>query len=415
MAAEEGAPVSGRDRLTELDIIRGLALFGVLWMSLFGHIGLVIPEEHMSTLASAPVDKWVTFFTTWLAAGKAQALFSFLFGLGFALFLERAEGRGANGNLLYVRRLGFLLVLGFAHLWLLWIGDILNAYAMMGFVLMLTRRWPGWLLLGTGLALTLLGTVALRFVVEHTISAPGAPPPWAAIQDAGALRRFALFQGSDYAAYVRELFHASWAELYGQPIGIVFLAWILGRFMIGSWIYRQGWMQDTERYSAGFRKWAPILLVAGLLIALVGPALNLAGIKAPPPWYYGTQLLGRLAQFILPLGYAAGIVVLCRQERWRERLSGLGAVGQVALTNYLMQSLLYMFLLYGFGFGLLPWLGSTLALIVALVFFALQIAFSRWWLARCRFGPVEWLWRSATYGRWQELRRPGTETAALTA
>jgi uncharacterized protein len=87
----------------------------------------------------------------------------------------------------------------------------------------------------------------------------------------------------------------------------------------------------------------------------------------------------------------------------------------MALTNYLMQSLLYFFLLYGFGFGLLPWLGSTLALIVALVFFALQIVFSRWWLERCRFGPAEWLWRSATYGRWQKLGRPSAESAPLAA
>jgi uncharacterized protein len=404
MASEATAPATGTARLAELDVIRGFALFGVFWMNLFQHIGLIIPTEHADKLASAPVDKVVTFVTLWLAAGKAQALFSFLFGLGFALFLERAEARGANGTVLYVRRLAVLLLIGLAHLWLLWIGDILNAYALMGFVLILTRRWPGWLLLGAGVVLATFGTLALRLLSDFYLTAPGAQPSWVLTQQEGTLRRFALFQHADYAAYVRELFRASWDEIYLSPIGPVFLGWILGRFMIGSWVYRQGWMQDTARHAAGFRKWALILLPAGLLIGLIGPTLFALGIKAPSPWNYGLQILGRINLIVLPFGYAAALVVLCQSAAWRGRLSGLGAVGQMALTNYLAQSLVYMFLLYGFGFGLMTRLGSTMALGIAAAFFAVQVAYSRWWLARYRFGPVEWLWRSATYGSRQPMR-----------
>jgi uncharacterized protein len=104
------------------------------------------------------------------------------------------------------------------------------------------------------------------------------------------------------------------------------------------------------------------------------------------------------------LAYAAIIVVLCQNPKWRARLSGLGAVGQMALTNYVAQSMVFVFVLYGFGFGLLPYNGATFALCLAVVTFAVQIAYSRWWLARYRFGPLEWVWRTLTYGQKQPMR-----------
>ena len=110
---------------------------------------------------------------------------------------------------------------------------------------------------------------------------------------------------------------------------------------------------------------------------------------------------------------AAGpVVVLLQNPHWQARLSGLATAGRMALTNYLAQSLLFFFLLYGFGAGLLPYTAPTFALVLALVFYAGQIAFSRWWLRRYRFGPAEWLWRSWTYDQWQPMRRlPATMSA----
>ncbi|RYY27546.1 MAG: DUF418 domain-containing protein [Sphingomonadales bacterium] len=395
--------VTGTDRMPELDIIRGFALFGVLWMNLFEHADLAMAPDILDKLWLAPVDRVVGPLSSWLMQGKAQALFSMLFGLGFALFLDRAQARGADGTRLYLRRLSFLLILGVAHALLLWMGDILNAYAAMGFLLILTRRWPNWALLVAGLALTLLTTVALRLYADMTVP-QGQAPWWVAIQDAGTARRYAVFMGHDYLAYVRELWIGSTAELYLMPIGPAYLGWILGRFLLGSWIFRQGWMQNTQLYAAGFRKWAPILLVSGLLIAGIGPLLYNLGIKVPSPWNYGMNLLGRTSQLLLPLGYAATLVVLWHKGRMKRLLSGLGAAGQMALTNYLTQSLLFFFVFYGFGLGLLPYAGATFSLLLALGFYALQIAFSIWWLKRYRFGPAEWVWRSFTYGERQPFK-----------
>jgi uncharacterized protein len=403
------APATGRDRLTELDVIRGFALFGVLWMNLYEHADLAMAPGVLEKLPTAAIDKWVGYASTWLMQGKAQALFSFLFGLGFALFLDRAEKRSTNGTWLYVRRIGFLLVLGFAHALLLWLGDILNAYAMMGLLLVFTRRLPGWALLALG-ALLCFSTLGLRLYGELTL-APGQAPWWRGLAEQGAVRRYPVFMGQNYGAYVRELWSGNFDELYLTPIGPVYLGWILGRFMIGSWIYRQGWLQDTARYAAGFRRAAAILLPLGLAISAFGLALHIAGIKIPRPWNWSLSVLGPLGLYTLALGYAAGLVVLCQRPAWRRRLAGLGAAGQMALTNYLTQSLLYFFLLYGFGLGLLPYAGATFCLVLAVLFYGAQIAFSRWWLARYRFGPVEWLWRSFTYGSRQPMRRVPEEAA----
>jgi uncharacterized protein len=411
MTMNSVAPVARQDRISEIDIIRGFALFGVLWVNLLQHADLAIPQEHLATLPTASIDNVVNIVSRWLAQAKAQALFSMLFGFGFAIMMDRLEQRGVDGTRIYLRRLTILLAIGLVHLFLLWSGDIVHSYAMMGFLLLLTRRWPAWLLIGVGVALALLTLPSL--IAYETIAFTDGPAPWLAEQVAGQSRRWVLLQGSDYGAFVAENVRLVFSEIYVFPVGPVVLGWILGRFMIGAWIYRQGWLQVPDRHAAFFRKWTAILLPAGLLLGGLRMITHFLGIRISglgEVLFFAVLWTGILIQ---ALGYAAGIVVLCRKPAWRRRLSGLGAVGQMALTNYVMQSFFFLFVLYGFGLGLLPWNGATFSLAFALALFAFQIAFSRWWLARYRFGPLEWVWRSLTYGERQPMRlRPPPEPAA---
>lgn len=399
MADAPARPLPGKNRLVELDIVRGLALFGVFWVNLYGADDW-IPASHLVRLPTAPLDEVVGFITEWLAAGKAQTLFTLLFGFGFAVMMERIEGHGANATAVYLRRLAVLLVIGVAHLLLLYIGDILHAYALMGFLLLLARRWKGWALLVVGLPLAILMPIVLRIGVDLTL-APGAIPPWRLDDQAAEIRWWHTFQGSDYRAYVTELIRSNIMEMYVAPTA-AFFAGIFGRFLLGLWIFRQGWLQNVSRYEKGFRFWATVLIGAGLIIAGAPPLVERLTGEAMTPLL--GVFLGRSSSLILALGYAAAMIVLCQQSKWLARFSGLRAVGQMALTNYLLQSFVYFFGLYGFGFGLLPYAGATFALLLAIPLFALQMAFSSWWLSRFRFGPVEWLWRCATYGEWQRFR-----------
>ena len=403
------APTAGDERIGELDIIRGFALFGVLWVNMYGYPEYIVSGDRIVHLWGETLDHAVGLFTEWVAYGKAQALFSMLFGFGFAILSDRTEARGLDARILYLRRILILLAVGVAHVLLLWAGDILHAYALMGLVLMMTRKWPSRLVLGLGLALS-LGTAVAGDLWLTAITPEGRQPAVFALTHAGMERRWDVFLGHDYAAYVRELWSMIGPEFYGSPLGYVFLGTILGRLLIGAWIYRQGWMQDTARYAAGFRRALPWLLIGGLAIAAVDPVMAALRVAIPQGAEHAPAFIKQLGQLVLALGYGCGLVVLCQSAWWKRRLSGLGAVGQMALTNYLMQSLVYMFVLNGFGLGWMRYAGATACLGLAVVVFALQILFSRWWLARFRFGPAEWLWRWATYGHRPPLRR--TEAAA---
>jgi uncharacterized protein len=400
----DAAPVEQGQRIGELDIIRGFALFGVLWMNVFGLGGFLVPTDKIHGLTDFKVlEDVVRFASNLVMHGKAQALFSLLFGFGFAVMMDRIGARGGNGTAIYLRRLTILLVVGIAHTALIWMGDILNAYAAMGFLLLLTRRWPKAWLLGVGLALAVLSTAAV--MAYYQLTSPAGPPPFVAAMEAGAAARWPVVMGHDYPAFVVAMFKGLFVEFYGQPIALAYFGWILGRFMIGSWIFRQGWLQAPERHLTGFAIAAATLVPAGLMMAVLRhlmKALELKPLDWAQPIFRG---LGPVADLVIALGYGALIVVLCQVPAIRRALSGLGAAGQMALTNYLAQSLAYFLILYGFGLGLLPWMGPTLSLAFTVVVFGLQILFSRWWLSRYRFGPAEWLWRWATYGVRPALKR----------
>lgn len=401
MTTSGAAPISAAERIGEVDIIRGFALFGVLWMNLYAHPRGLFPSEKYEGLATSVLDPAFSFIGEWLMMGKAQALFSILFGFGFAILTDRAARRGADGSALYLRRLLILFVVGVAHLLLLWTGDILHAYAAMGLGLILTRRLPGWALLLLGVFFCILFQPLAGDVYKAVV-----PDAWRSHADVmvGFERRWDVFLSADYPAYLRMLAFGAWDELYGQSVGLVFLSLILGRFFIGAWIYRTGWMQDVDAHADAFRKWASILLVVGLALSIIPPAMRGLELRPLPEIRPLYRLVNPTGTVVLALGYGALLAALCQTSAWRTKLSGLGAVGRMALTNYLTQSLVYFFVLYGFGLGWMRWLGPAACLPFALVVFALQIAFSRWWLARFRFGPAEWLWRSATYGRWQPFR-----------
>lgn len=402
---DAATPTAQSDRIGEVDIIRGFALFGVLWMNVFGMGDFVVPADKIHGLTQfETLEKVLGFWSPLLMSGKAQALFSLLFGFGFAIMMERIGQRGGDGPMTYLRRLSVLLVVGVAHTSLLWTGDILNAYAAMGFLLLLTRRWSGRWLLTFGLLFAIVVPAGVALFYQLT-TPEGQQPAFIAALEAGSEARWPIVMGHDYPAFVVAMFKALFVEYYSQPIAIMYFGAILGRFLIGSWIFRQGWLQNPKQHLAAFGVVAATFIPLGLLIGVHRPMM--AAMELKPMSWAGPlfRSLGPIAELVQAIGYGALLMVLCQIPVVRRRLGGLGSVGQMALTNYLTQSVFFVFVLYGFGFGLLPWMGPTLSLVFAVVLFTAQIGFSRWWLSRYRFGPAEWLWRWATYGVKPALKR----------
>ena len=233
-------------------------------------------------------------------------------------------------------------------------------------------------------------------------------PEWL-YSDAAILERQAVAVGGDYPAIVALFAQWSWVEWLAGGMMAAWLVYALGRFALGAAIGRSGILDDIPRFLPLLRRIAwialPAGIVAGLLIRLVlDDLLRLPGDVAT--WKAVAQSLRSPAALLLAAGYCAGIVVAL-QRGWGRRLFGLFApVGQMALTNYLAQGLIYAFVLFGVGPGLAlaGKIGSAAVLAICVAFFALQIVFSHWWLARFRFGPMEWLWRTLTYGERPALR-----------
>jgi uncharacterized protein len=389
------SPIGTTERIQEIDIIRGFALFGVLWLNLAAQSHTLAPEGMFDDLATARLDAIIEPIADIFIANKAMTLFSLLFGYGFAMIISRLESRGAAAGRIFLRRTSILFVIGIIDIWFLWIGDILHVYALMGFILFLTRKWSDRSLLITGLLLALFSHASVEIILQYNYD---EPYPWWSIYDAGAERRFEIFQGNSYSAYVVELWRASWEEMWGTPDYIPYCTTSLGRFMLGAWIFRQGWLQRTDRFRLQFRRWAAILIPGGIVLSLV--SMKIDEISDATAWVFDP-----VPQLVLALGYGALVVSLCQSEAFRNAMGGVAAIGRTALTNYLLQGVMYVFVLYGFGFGLLNMLGATTCLLLAVLTFIVQVQLSHWWVRRFQFGPMEWVWRSLTYGQMQPMRR----------
>ena len=385
------APIELSERIHVLDVIRGFALFGVLLMNLVMQSFWLAPWGAFDDLPTARIDALIVPGVFILVGGKAMTLFSLLFGYGFAMMISRLEDREAHGDHVLLRRLAILFIIGILHMFLLWFGDILCFYAAMGFVLLIARKWSDRTLLICGLILALLSMPITEYILTLLV---GKPYPWWEVAQEGAARRFELFQGNDYSDYVAENWQMTWSEVWGNPQLMTYL-WptTLGRFMLGAWMFRQGWFNNLSQHAIQFRRYGAFLVSCGLVISYLA-------YKSKSP--YGA--LGPLSELLLGLGYGSAIVAVYGTNALRRLSSGFAAVGRMALTSYLMQSLVYVFVLYGFGLGLLKVLGGTACVIIAVMTFGAQISFSQWWLGRYQFGPVEWLWRSLTYAKMQPIR-----------
>lgn len=401
-------PVTGRERITELDVLRGMALFGVLTMNFVAFAGdMMITPAQKEALATTSADWWTSNGVRLFIGDKANTVFATLFGLGFYLQMKRGEGRpGFEAR--YRRRLFWLLVFGWLNTLFLWVWDILNLYAVAGFFLLAMRRWRTRTLLLFGIPASLYSDKVQSWLIElFALPIPSSDPLFA---EPAILARQELAREGDYPAIVESMWHFTVADWLVGGLMVALLLYAVGRFALGAAIGRSGILDDIPRFIPLLRRVAAIAIPSGLLLALllrlvVEDLLVLPGDAGD--WKTIAGMLRSPVALMLAAGYCAGVVVAL-QKGWGKRLFGpFAAVGQMALTNYLAQGLIYGFVLFGIGpgLGLAGRIGSFHVLLICIAFFAFQVAYSHWWLARFRFGPMEWLWRALTYGERPSFRR----------
>jgi len=403
-------PIAPAERIATIDILRGVAIFGILVENMLFFGGPISLWQLTEPWWPAPADQVVNAAVHWLEKGKFYALFSFLFGLGVTLQMQRVGASGSRFVRLYVRRMLTLLAIGLAHALLLWWGDILSTFAVLGFLLLLFRRasdkallfWAVMLWLGP--LMVILTAAGADELLKLTPLAAMTTQSDVAAQQA-ALREAAHQSVERYGA-------GSPGDIFAQRLADLHHAWaarafhsstIFMMFLLGMYAGRRGYLQNPDghpRLHSHLLRWA---LPVGLL-AHLGYALTLGSDKLLP-------MIANMVPFtiglpLLTFGYIAAVVTLARRAPWRKLLAPLAAVGRMSLSNYLLQTVVCTTLFYSYGFGLYGRVSPTVGLIPTVLLYAAQVALSNWWLHRFRFGPVEWLWRSVTYAKWQPLRHP---------
>ena len=402
-----GGPVDVNERSSLLDGLRGWALLGILAANLMTFTGFMfIPDAERGRMLFAEFDDIVELLLEWLVTGKFYALFSLLFGIGFAIQIGRLERRGEGAGR-YLRRLFILFLIGIAHMLLLWLGDILALYALMGAMLLLFRRASDRALIRWAVALWLV-PIVWSAAIHFGGFRPDRPIFGAAIAliagaglDVGN-GPLPVFQS---ASIVDDL-KAHPGEMLIRLADLVYqmrFTKVLGMFLIGLWAGRRAIHADPAAFRPLLRRAARIGLGVGLPLSLAKAVFSMWPSESPVI-QLAAELFYCLGTPTLALGYAAGFTLLWLGAR-RGMIEAAAPAGRMALTNYLMQTVLQSAIFLGWGLGLMGKYGLVVILPLAPAIFALQVAYSRWWLARYRFGPVEWLWRSATYGRAQPMRR----------
>lgn len=421
----QARPVDVSERVVLLDVLRGFALWGVFVSNSFTWFSgrNLLPREEAQALAAPPFEAAVTALYHFFVNQKFVTLFSFLFGLGFSIQLTRAEARGRPIVPLYSRRLLVLLGIGLVHLFGVWVGDVLSSYAVMGFVLLLFRQrsdrtvlaWVLVLLVAAPLLIPILQRFGPILLHGAQVAAEEAK---AHEEHAAQMRtRFlAALSGDSFWTAQKESARYFFTAMLPQVNRLLWMSGILGRFLLGLLAGRHLLMQDVERN----RPWHRRLLGWGLVLGVLGNGtwvlvqrLRIAGLVDPAKdaWTVVMPAIQELGYLGLAAVYVAAFALLFQRERWRKGMHVLAPVGRMALTNYLLQSVVSICLYHGWGLGLVGRLPPSQCVALTLAIFALQVPFSYVWLSRFRFGPAEWLWRSLTYGRVQPMRlAPGSAT-----
>jgi len=431
VASNAVAPIGAEQRVRELDVLRGVALFGVFLMNMIGltEAEVMSTSIQLESLPTAHIDRISLEVINWLFLDKANTLFAFLFGLGFYLQMERIEARGADFARLYRRRLGFLLLMGITHIVFIWMWDILHLYAMAGFFLLALRKVTTRTLLVGGIVLALFGRIAQDGLAEFAglNSWHGYPSPYS---DSAVIVRQGLSAAGDYVGLFHEFARLNLVDYLLNASIVGWLLYVLGRFMVGAWVGRHGWIQRAADYLPGFKRTMWMTLPLGLIVGAISQLIfayaqsgyNATGYSptddgptgayaATSPmlrwehWLFVGRTLHLFAVPLLATGYVCAIVVGLHTTLGRRLLTPFAWSGRMALTNYFGQSLFYAVVMFGVGPGLdlAGRIGATEVFVMIVVAYATQMLFSRWWLSRFRYGPAEWVWRGLTYGKWPQL------------
>ena len=403
-------------RHISLDAMRGFAVMGILAMNI---IGFAMPEwAYVSPAAYGTgtlADQIAWAFSFIFIDGKMRGLFSLLFGASMMLIIDRATAKGESAAQVHYRRMAWLAMFGLAHYFFIWAGDILFLYAIIGMIAFRFRNWPPARLIKVALIIFAVGLAiwGIQFgglqVFQYFATRPDA-----SVDTARQFREMmastdlafdiapdlALHRGSYAAITMSKL--DDWAE----PLLLVVqsASETLPLMMIGMAMQKSGFL--TGAWAAGdYRRWVMRMVPAGLLLtaalAVWMVAVDFDRITALAVLYFW----GGIPRMMMTIGYAALLIMLIDRYRNHAMLARVAAAGRAAFSNYLGTSIVMTTIFYGYGFGLFGHVGRAGLWLFVLGAWAVMLLWSKPWLMKFHYGPLEWLWRSLARGKMQAMRR----------
>ncbi len=405
-------PVQPKERIEIIDILRGFALLGILLVNMDLFINPVETAVFPPDPGKPFIDKITYWFIRFLAEGKFYSLFSLLFGLGFAIQMDRAAEKSVKFGGVYFRRILILLLFGFIHAFYIWVGDILMLYAVTGLILLLFRKAkPKTLIVWSIILFSIPVLMQSSGVVAVEL---GRMDPDAAAE----IEKSLATQDSTYRANIAagyEVYpHGNFTEITAQRrkdmkfmgfVSIILLPNVLAMFLIGLYFGKRKLLHNASENLALFRKLLRWAIFAGIPMNILFATLKISVSPIEPTPMVVLMITAMVVGApLLCLGYVSMIVFLVQKQPGLNLLNKLAPVGRLALTNYLGQSIACTLIFYGYGLGFFGQVGTTVGLLLTVAIFLTQVALSNWWVKRFRFGPAEWLWRSLTYWKLQPMK-----------
>ena len=392
----ESKITTSKNRIETIDVLRGFALAGILYAHMvIWYTGAALPPEVYTKYDSTADGIALGIFGA-LVFGKFFSVFSFLFGLSFYLHF-RNKGAKPGYLKIYIWRLFLLFIIGLLH-HILWRGDILAIYAVLGVALLFFRKLDPKMILAIALLLiinvpTHLYEVFQTEVIDRQVEFPMAGE---------AENYYSLVQNGDFFKVLKENWR-SWSSKIEYQLESGRLLMTFGYFLLGLYSGRTTLFTSIEKNLVRFNNWnrlstnaVLILLFLGLLMYLFD-LVTIPGIKVVPELQWITSFLFSIYNACLTIFYITGIILILRKSFFRKLLKPLGALGRMALTIYLLQTFFGLLLFYHFGIGLFDRTSPAINVLMGIVVFFIQLKFAQLWLSKFRQGPVEWLWKGLTY------------------
>ncbi|MFO7924138.1 MAG: DUF418 domain-containing protein [Bacteroidales bacterium] len=407
------SPVTSTERIVLLDVLRGLAIFGILMVNMqifYRPVSLMLAGyPGFISIADTIAEILIKFFFE----GKFYVIFSMLFGYGFWLFINKPGHEGKSIIPVFRRRAFFLLIFGILHVVLLWAGDILVFYALFGFLLIAFRRKSGRSLIKWAIWLILIPIIISSLGVLMTVLASMDPEAKTAVD--ASLQERATFMESMIVKASAVYSTGSFTEIVSIRLreyqlllpGILFFyPMVFAMFLTGVWAAKKEIIRNYQDHLPFFRKTFRIALITGLIANTIYTYSYFQTSAAMADIYSVLYSAGHIIGGIsFGIAYISGIVLLVNRGKLKGFGSLMSPVGRMALTNYLMHSIICTTLFLSYGFGLFSQITAWQGVLLTIVIFGIQIYYSKVWLKYFDYGPFEWLWRSLTYGRLMKFRK----------